>query len=261
MTSAKINGQKPLETLIKQWLKAIEAPYPCVVSISGSLRGADVCVAPDAPPLAIQGTLYLVSGQTTIHKNAAVTMGLISWSENNEPRLAAGRLTNLVADEVLAHLIKQGPDAAAKTVPPGPAHEHAWRTIDEELDDIPSLDRTETAMPALGAQRGSQTERITQQIPPIESNKATGGDGWQAMIQASDELSQASSAAESLERNDIILHPRFGRCVVARPPMFGKLKVRRPTGALLDLHLKVLHLQRMPDENGQRVFSIKIKGR
>ena len=127
--------------------------------------------------------------------------------------------------------------------------------------EIAAIDRTETAMPALGAQRASQTERITQQIPSLESNKATGGDGWQAMIQASDELGVASSTAESLERNDIILHPRFGRCVVARPPMFGKLKVRRPTGALLDLHLKVLQLERMPDENGQRVFSIKIKGR
>ena len=126
---------------------------------------------------------------------------------------------------------------------------------------MPSIDRTETAMPALDAKRRSQTERITQQIPPVESNKATGGDGWQAMIQASEELGESTAAAESLERNDIILHPRFGRCVVARPPMFGKLKVRRPTGALLDLHLKVLKLERMPDESGQRVFSIKIKGR
>lgn len=60
-----------------------------------------------------------------------------------------------------------------------------------------------------------------------------------------------------LRKDDILIHPRFGRCRVVVPGD-DKVKVRRPTGAFIDLHFKVCTFSRLPDEEGKRVFELRI---
>lgn len=256
MSSAKIADGKPVELSIKRWLKDKHVPLPCVVNLNGSLAAADVCAAPDAPPIAIKGSIYLVTAQTTIEQNSTLTMGVLSWIDNGFPRLLAGRLTNLVADQVHAHLLKDGAAATPQTVPPMPLGEHGVNTIDEDVDDDP-IGQTATSLPKMSPLR--KTEGLDSAAHP----KSTQESNWSGAVAASKEISEKglSDPGEALHRGDIILHPRFGKCKVARDPMFGKLKVRRPTGALLDLHLKVLNFERMPDEDGARVFAITIGNR
>ena len=91
--------------------------------------------------------------------------------------------------------------------------------------------------------------------------------GWGAAVAASrttgrggrpspDEL--GFDATPTLVAGDILLHPRFGRCVVSRMIAKSKVKLRRPSGGLFDMHLKVCSFVREPNEGDARVFSITI---
>ena len=60
-----------------------------------------------------------------------------------------------------------------------------------------------------------------------------------------------------LRGGDLLIHPRFGRCKVIKVAD-DKLKVRRPTGAFIDLHMRVCTFTRLPDEEGRRVFDVRI---
>jgi hypothetical protein len=64
-----------------------------------------------------------------------------------------------------------------------------------------------------------------------------------------------------LEPGDLLVHPRFGRCRVVRAPVSEKVKLKRPTGGLFDMHLRVVSFTRAPDEDGRRVFRLEIKRR
>lgn len=99
-------------------------------------------------------------------------------------------------------------------------------------------------------------------------SKAAGkSGGWGAAVAASrgggrggrpspDEL--GFDAAPTLVAGDVLLHPRFGRCVVSRMIGKSKVKLRRPSGGLFDMHLKVCSFVREPNEGDARVFSLTI---
>jgi hypothetical protein len=61
-----------------------------------------------------------------------------------------------------------------------------------------------------------------------------------------------------LAPGDVLIHPHFGRCRVAKAGDDEKIKVRLPTGRLVDLHLGVMRLFRCPDEDGKRVFKARV---
>ncbi|MCB9544821.1 MAG: hypothetical protein H6706_02890 [Myxococcales bacterium] len=59
-----------------------------------------------------------------------------------------------------------------------------------------------------------------------------------------------------LRAGDVLVHPRFGRCQVSKVSG-DKVKVRRQTGALIDLALGVCRFLRdEDDERGRRVYRI-----
>lgn len=111
---------------------------------------------------------------------------------------------------------------------------------------------------------------VSASAPAPKPTAPTGG-GWGAAVSASKPPSRgrASRPADmsdlgfdvdgppDLRPGDLLLHPRFGRCKVARGGR-DKVKVRRPTGGHFDLALKVCTFTRLPDEEGRRVFQVRI---
>ncbi len=95
--------------------------------------------------------------------------------------------------------------------------------------------------PSGGSRRGARSAgRSTPRTPPTASDLGFDVDG-----------------DPDLRRGDILLHPRFGRCKVIKASD-AKVKVRRASGAFIDLHLKVCSFTRLPDEDGTRVFDVRI---
>lgn len=95
-----------------------------------------------------------------------------------------------------------------------------------------------------------------------------GGGGWGAAVAASQSRDRAGrpspdelgfDAPPTFMAGDVVLHPRFGRCIVSRMIGKSKVKLRRPSGGLFDLHLKVCAFVREPDEDDKRVFSMTIR--
>ena len=104
----------------------------------------------------------------------------------------------------------------------------------------------------------STRSRPTAPAPPAE--KPAGG--WSAAVAASQSSPPSSRASrvdptpndeQELQVSDILVHPKFGRCRVARAED-DRVKVRLPSGRLVDLHVNVFRLVQLPDEEGRRVF-------
>lgn len=103
---------------------------------------------------------------------------------------------------------------------------------------------------------------------PSTSAPRKSGGGWGAAVAASQSRDRAGrpspdelgfDAPPAFMAGDVVLHPRFGRCIVSRMIGKSKVKLRRPSGGLFDLHLKVCAFVREPDEDDKRVFSMTIR--
>ena len=68
----------------------------------------------------------------------------------------------------------------------------------------------------------------------------------------------AQLKTEDLAVGDILMHPRVGRCKVVRAPSFGKIKIRKPSGAFSDLHLRVVQITRVETSPNGRTVHIRI---
>lgn len=225
-----------------------------VVRLSGALRSVQLVAAPGADPVKLQGPAWLVDAHYRAHPGSVALFGVVSWVDQGQPRMAAGRLQDAISGGVdaLVTPLEAAAPAAPQPKPKaekrraGPAKK---RSRDEQVQAA-AIDVSD-ALPA------------TPEPAPAPT-KSQGG--WGAAVKASkkprmgaptpDEL--GFEAAPDLEAGDILIHPRFGRCRVSRPAVNNKVKVRRPIGGLVDLHLKALKFRRQPDEDGKRVFRLEI---
>ncbi|MCA9542439.1 MAG: hypothetical protein KC620_26260, partial [Myxococcales bacterium] len=73
------------------------------------------------------------------------------------------------------------------------------------------------------------------------------------------DLGFAVDVTAELRVGDLVVHPRFGRCRVVREAADSKIKLRTASGGrFFDLHLRVARFARLPDEDGKRVFRLRI---
>ncbi len=217
--------------------------------LSGALQHADLRAGPGAAPVALDGPLYLVNGSCAIGGDALV-YGVISWSDRGQPRMAAGVLEEAISQSVtvtLESLGETGPAPQSKARPKKARPKKAPKS--DQIDLSPEIAELSPAAPAPAP-------------APAPTPPATGG--WAAAVAASKvrepltELMEETGAPE-LRAGDVLIHPRFGRCRVARSPGGSeKVKVRRATGGLIDLHMRVCRFTRQADEDGRRVFRIRI---
>lgn len=155
--------------------------------------------------------------------------------------------------------------------------------LEPRFDAIPAPERPGPAAAIWAADDDDGADDSVDAPPPPQKPRAAApapapqkpaGAGWAAAVAASREPTAPRPAASAraadpadlgfdvdadpeLRIDDVLIHPRFGRCRVVRPGD-DKVKVRRPTGAFIDLHLKVCTFNRLPDEDGRRVFELRI---
>lgn len=257
-----------VDRMLDEWARGQGRNGLQCIQLFGELRSVDLKAAPGKKVHSLAGPMYLTHGTYVRTEISKVVLGTISYMQGGRPSLVGGSLNRMVSGGLHAFA------GAAPTLPARAA-----------LSDRPTMPE---GMPALTASDIEDDEESPTLIPDDSLNERdlvhsttempklnalqtlSGGGGWGAAIEASGEADtpppKAVQSDESktphdeatLKPGDILLHPRFGRCRVARVPMFGKVKVRRPTGALIDLHMKVLTFVRNPDEDGSRVYALKI---
>ncbi|MGK0362606.1 MAG: hypothetical protein ACI9U2_004927 [Bradymonadia bacterium] len=152
-------------------------------------------------------------------------------------------------------------DTAAEIVPkPAPKPGGGWGAAVAASKNAGALQR---------APRSTEpTARSAAVSPQTTLSPAAGTTGgWGAAVAASRTVGRGGSpspdelgfdATPTLVTGDVLLHPRFGRCVVSRMIAKSKVKLRRPSGGLFDMHLKVCSFVREPNEGDARVFSVTI---
>lgn len=240
--------------------------------LRGALQRAVLAPAPDAEPLALAGPLYLVDGSVEIDEG--VCYAVVSWSDRGLPRVAAGVLAEAISGGVTAVVDGEADEpleaAAPKAAAPAPPAERPRRERERPARRARPAEDEDEERVDLSAEMAELTPRPPPAAPPAPE-PAQQSLGWGAAVAASRAAPAAGRDAPSphelgfdappeLQAGDILIHPRFGRCRVSRPASGAKVAVRRATGALIDLHLKVVQFTRLPDEDGRRVFRLKIGG-
>lgn len=267
---------------------SIEALYhrrglaPAAVStLRGALQRASLRPAPDAGPLPLGGPLYLVHATAAPAGDGVQIMAIVSWSDHGLPRMAAGLLDDAISAGVQVNFATDDP-AEPAAEPAAPIERAPTRAAEPTAPERPAARRARPAKPDADSPHVDLSAEMALLEPspaatpappaPAKPAAAPTGGGWAAAVAASKTPAAPAPSAgppspsdlgfdidgdPDLERGDILLHPRFGRCKVIKP-LDDKVKVRRPTGAFIDLHLKVCHFSRLPDEDGHRVFDVRI---
>lgn len=99
--------------------------------------------------------------------------------------------------------------------------------------------------------------------PPVAAPTATPAPTWAAVAAVSEARGPASGDEHEedihLNAGDVILHPRFQRCVVHRVEGNGEfVQVALRNGRVVRLSLEVLRLTPQGIENGQRIFAATV---
>lgn len=231
--------------------------------LNGALAHADLVAAPDAAPVALVGPLCLVNATVRVGAERHEVWGVVSWSDRGQPRMAAGRIEDGVSAG-LEVVLERWDDAVESAPPPPPRPKRAPKPKPKRAakpkpaePDDPHIDlSTELA------------ELEPAPPPPApEPAKVAASGGWGAAVAASarkpvvpvttSDLGFDADGPPDLMTGDILLHPRFGRCRVMKV-VGRKVKVRRPTGGYFDLRVDVCTFSRQSDEDGKRVFRLKI---
>ena len=144
----------------------------------------------------------------------------------------------------------------------GPIHDFTSESIDGRITMLPQNKWTppDTATTP-------EAKQNTKATVSLDANAVSWGDLAQMSKQQTTESEPPSQrikrAAEdkptaSFAVGDVMMHPRFGRCKIVRAPAFGKVKIRKPSGAFADLHLKVIQIVRIERGNTGRLFHVQI---
>ena len=208
-----IDQGRPVESTLKKWINQKDLALPCYVQLNGTLSQVDVSPSPDSPPLSVTGPLYIASGQTVIDEHQTQTMGVVSWSDNGVPRMLAGRLANLVADHITGVWFGR---TISSPITFAPSHAPAPILTDAFGDEPDTITPDDILKPARSALKS------TMEMPQLGELQSAVDSGWAQAMSESQAASSASESEVELKPGDIMLHPRFGRCRVARSPMFGK---------------------------------------
>ncbi|MCB9522320.1 MAG: hypothetical protein H6702_02945 [Myxococcales bacterium] len=252
------------------------------VQAAGPLQRVVVRPTVDAPALAIEGPVELVQAEGLLVDGPLVLRGVVAWSDRGVPRMAAGYLDDAVSAGLLArvHIWQAGPSAqVGATAPmeapaPRPSAEPARPRRPRKAADPAVQPTRREPEPAADddddphVNLAPELDALAAQPTPTPPAPPAGG-GWAAAVAASrnaprrpmpspDDLGFDVDGAPELKRGDLLIHPRFGRCRVLRAAQGDKVRIQRPTGAHIDLHLRVVQFRRLPDEDGKRIFQLKI---
>ncbi len=266
-------------------------PATALATLRGSLERATLSAAPGAPAVPLAGPLFLVHASATPAADGMSVLAVVSWSDHGLPRMLAGQLDDAISAGIQAWLPAAGPatstatstdglpDVSRAEVPPWeapvePAPRNARpagarpKKARQPKADSPHVDLS-AEMAALTPDPAATPAPAT---PKSEATPAPSGGGWAAAVAASQAPKRTSGSRRpaspsdlgfdvdgdpDLRRGDVLLHPRFGRCKVIKAAS-DKVKVRRASGAFIDLHMKVCRFTRLPDEDGKRVFDVRI---
>jgi hypothetical protein len=155
-------------------------------------------------------------------------------------------------------------DANGQIVYSGPLHDFVAGSIHGRLTMIPQTPWAPPHNTVSAPTSPSAKDTVSLETPPVS---------WGDLTQLSEEKSaapksppkkgkanagKAKSAPETFAVGDVMMHPRFGRCKIVRAPAFGKVKVRKPSGAFSDLHLKVIQVVQIERTQTNRIFHVQI---
>ncbi len=245
------------------------------VQLFGALTHAVVRPTADAPALALDGPLELVQAAGMIGPGPLTLRGVVAWSDQGIPRMAAGLIEDALSAGVQAVFQgwQQGAAIEAPAAPAAPApppRAPRARAKSRSAREVAAPERRPAPAPVDEAHVDLAPELEVLAAQPMPTPPPPANGGWAAAVAASrttdrrrntpgpDDLGFDVDGPPDLTRGDVLIHPRFGRCKVLRSAQAGKLTIQRPTGAHIDLHMKSVTFRRLPDEDGKRAFQIKI---
>ncbi len=235
-----------------------------------------------AAPFSLLGPLTLVSGEARFSVDGATRIRVVlAWADQGIPRMAAGVLEQAVADGVEVVMEAWAPaDEGVATGEPAHARTATTRPRKPEPDLQPPVSVPRVPAPAAEAPRLTPPRPADPAVTPtarpaasrpepsVPSKQPTppAASGWAAAVAASSRpVTSGGGDPDGVEVDepdlapgDVLIHPHFGRCRVAKAGDDEKIKVRLPAGRLVDLHLGVMRLFRCPDEDGKRVFKARL---
>lgn len=155
-------------------------------------------------------------------------------------------------------------DAKGQIIYSGPVHDFIADRIDGRLTMIPHTPWTPPRDSVAEPIPPSAKDTVSLEKPHVSwgdltqlsESKSASNESPQQM--KSSQAVVADVASETFAVGDVMIHPRFGRCKIVRAPSFGKVKVRKPSGAFSDLHLKVIQIVQIERTKTNRVFHVQI---
>jgi hypothetical protein len=252
------------------------------VRLSGRIRGALIRVDPEGAPFELDGPVLLVQAWGRLRSGRPfVPNALLAWQGGGLPSNVAGVLLEAESGgvEAVVEIWEGAASEAPRPEEPAPQSQPASTRLSSRSGQGASADRSDAGVRSAPEPESSGGEPQSGEAagPPPGESRATEPDpaadppargGWAAAVAASQGMSRPPAApgggrgreeSPELSPGDILIHPRFGRCRVSRASDGERVKVRSATGRLMDLHFKVLTLQRQPDEDGRRVYKVFIK--
>jgi predicted DNA-binding protein with PD1-like motif len=189
--------------------------------------------------LALEGNVSDKGGELALHAHVTVMRDRDSGIEILGGHLVAARIFALelvldVMDDVILH---RAPDPETGLV--------LWKTV-------------ETVERAEQAERVESPEPPKPRPAPVAPATAT---TWAKVAEASEqkEAAHVEEEGDELHPGDLLNHPTFGRCEVARvEDEFVHVRVK--SGRLLRLSLDVIKLFPVGKEDGKRVFRVRVDG-
>lgn len=268
----------PIKTSLEALYARRKLSPGAAVTLRGALDRATLVAAPDTSPIALGGPLYLVQATAVPAGDRVEILGTVSWSDHGLPRMAGGLIDDAISAGVQVLVpTAAGPEVEAPSpIADAPVHrepktrpERPRARRPRPEDDSPHVDLS--AEMAMLTPDPASTPAPARSEPAPAAPPAGGGGGWAAAVAASTTRPARSAARAAdpsdlgfdvdgdpdLKSGDLLIHPRFGRCKVIKVAD-DKIKVRRPTGAFIDLHMKVCTFSRLPDEDGRRAFEVRI---
>lgn len=200
------------------------------VELSGVVRGVDAYSSQIISP---DDHVHLTHFACTLTKTKRHGYGTIANQKGQV--LYTGPIDDLTSVEL------QGRLSMMPQAPWSPPDEPSIVSTTQRQRETVNLDNGEVSWSDL-AQLANQTNELNSAPTPVST-----------AVQPSPQLTTQEFAV-----GDILMHPRFGRCKVVRAPSFGKIKIRKPSGAFSDLHLKVVQITRVEMTSGGRTIHVRI---
>ena len=224
-----------VDRMIDEWLGNLEDQTPQFIKLCGRLKGADIKVGPGRRVTSVRGEIYLSHAQYVSSEHGRLLMGTISWIEEGRGRMLSGRLRGLVSAGVHAFLFLADAGGAVSSDESRESFTSEFPAMvpaDAGAADEDVETELETLAPDDSLSDSLSDGRLvhsTVEIPKLAQLAASAKkeDGWLAAVEgAQTDDDSTPDGPPELKPGDILLHPRFGRCRVARSQMFGKVKHR-----------------------------------